>query len=336
MRSANSLPKPLVLALAAFGLLALGGIAFSVIAHGQHRRAQNLADRAARQLIALQGHPVSLTPASVARATANREALSRQLDQLNAELQRETAGTIPDLSPFSNPQDLYFDIVAMTEALRREAASAGVQLADGASEQFGFDDVIRRGSAPEHEERHAVFRDRMAIEYLVRALYAAQPQALVGVQRERAESPTGGNTGARSRRNSATTGLGDAFAVDPSVTAAVPGAIGTQGIRLVFTGRTASLRQFLATLAEFERPLVVRSVEVTPANPERTAARPEAARPEPSRSGGPFSFGFGTPSPAETAADAPVPMVRDNLSRFSVTLESFRLLPEPTPGEVVP
>jgi len=334
VRSATALPKPLVLALGAFGLLALGGIVFSVIAHGQHRTAQNLADRAGRQLIALQGSPVSLTAANVARAAANREALGRQLDQLHAELQRETAGTIPDLSPFATPQDLYFDIVAMTEVLRREAANAGVGLADAGEEQFGFDDIIRRGSAPEDAERHAVYRDRMAVEYLVRALYAAQPQSLLAVQRERAEAPAG-TTATRARRSPASAGLGDSFAVDPSVTAAVPGAIATQGIRLIFTGHTASLREFLATLAGFERPLVVRSVEVAPATPIRTAARPEAARPEPSRSG-PFGFGFGSSTPTDTAAEAAVPMVRDNLSRFSVTVEAFRLLPEPPAVEAAP
>lgn len=331
----SALPKPMLVPLAIFGLLALGGIGFSVYAHGQAVRARNVADQAGRELIARQGAPVSLTSGNLARAQANRETLAGQLGSLQAELLRGAAGTIPDESPFATSQDLYFDIVSTLEALRQEAARLGVRLADGDNENFGFDGLIRRGSAPSGDERHAVYRDRVALDYVVRSLLAAQPVELLAVQRAGEAAPAAGAVVA-SRRNGAG-GLGDSFTVDPSVTAAVPGAIATQGVRVVFTGRTASLRQFLATLAAFERPVVVRSVEVRPAV-ERPAARSAsgAAAPAPARSASPFdAFGFGNTTPGGDDAAAPVPIVQDNLSRFTVTIEAFRLIPEAAAAEEV-
>lgn len=324
------MPRPLAIALGVFALLILGGIAFSIHAQRQHRAAVNAADRTARQLIALQGSLVSLTPANLARAEANRNALAAQLAALQAELQSGAGAAIPDQSPYSSPQDLFFDIVAMLEGLRGEAARLGIRLADGDDENFGFDDVIRRGTAPDDDSRHDVYRDRMATDFLVRALFAAQPQSLLAVQREVPEMPP-----ATGRQLRGAAGLGDSFSVDPSVTAAVPGAIDTRGVRLVFTGRTASLRQFLATLAAFERPLVVRSVEVAPVRQDRTRRADSPAAP--ARTGSPFdTFGFGGTVTPATSTAAPVPIVQDNLSRFSVTVELFRLVPEAAATEVAP
>jgi hypothetical protein len=107
--------------------------------------------------------------------------------------------------------------------------------------------------------------------------------------------------------------------IDPQVSARAPGYVDTLAFRIVFSGHTNSLRGFMNALAAPDIPLVVRSVEVVEGG--ATVPRPGAPAPAP-RPANPFARS--TPT-AETPPpnNAAVPIVAENASVFTVTVELF-------------
>jgi hypothetical protein len=114
-----------------------------------------------------------------------------------------------------------------------------------------------------------------------------------------------GETGGKALANAAVASGGergvpaDFFELDAHGSARVPGFVDTLALRVVFVGETDALRVLLNKLAEFELPIVVRSVEAEPAEV------------------------------AATAPDAVAPLVARRATRFTVTVECVQLAPEP-------
>jgi hypothetical protein len=196
--------------------------------------------------------------------------------------------------------EAFFDIAAFVESMRTRAQQAGV--ATRADERFGFSAYAHE--APETGHLAAVFRERQVVQYLMESLLAAQPRQLLAVQRERPGEPTDPNPAKAPAGAGRTAGAAaDYFEIDPRISARVPGVVGTTAFRLTFVGRTAALRQLLNKLAEFELPVVVRAVEVAPAE-----SAPEGAAP---------------PSPGAA------PLIARPWSRFVVTVEYLDLVFRP-------
>ncbi|WP_438483623.1 hypothetical protein [Oleiharenicola lentus] len=212
--------------------------------------------------------------------------------------------------------DLYFDIAAFVERTRALAGRAQVVIKP--DERFSFASHANEG--PELDLVPAVFRQRLLAQYIIEALIEARPLALLSIQRERPMSAA-----ARAQRNQpvdpsthpATTNSASAnisghptdfFEIDRALSLRVLARIESDAFKVEFTGQTPSLRAFLNTLVEFRLPLIVRSVEVEPLGREGSVA------------------GAGTPEAA-----APVPLVTQNFSKFSVVVElvSFLVTPEP-------
>ncbi len=91
--------------------------------------------------------------------------------------------------------------------------------------------------------------------------------------------------------------------------------------RFVFIGSTATLREFLNRLADSALPVAVRGVE------GELATASETGPPAESLPSAPPSLVLGA---EETAVDPAVPVVVPALSRFTVTVESIRLVSGPT------
>lgn len=201
--------------------------------------------------------------------------------------------------------DLFFDLASFVEKSRALAVRA--QVATEPDERFGFASHAHEG--PEAELVAAVFRQRVVVQYLVEALLEARPRSLLSVQRERPLTAA-----RRAERNeSLPAGAGptnapvadggqaeDFFEFNPTLSLRVPGEVDTEAFRLEFTGQTPALRTFLNTLAAFQLPVIVRSVEVEPLVADVPVDNPVAASPDPG---------------------APVPLVTQNLSRFAVVVE---------------
>jgi len=78
--------------------------------------------------------------------------------------------------------DAFFDLATFVERSRATAQKQGVTVAPAAA-HFGFSLYANEG--PEAALIEPVFRQRLVAEYLVEALLAARPRALLAVQRER-------------------------------------------------------------------------------------------------------------------------------------------------------
>ena len=212
-------------------------------------------------------------------------------------------------SPPAKAIDLYFNLAAFVEKTRGRAARA--QVTAKPDERFGFASYANEG--PEADLVSAVFRQGVAGQFLVEALIEAHPRSILAVQRERPMTAA-----LRAQRNQlpqsgpgagttvATGGPpGDFFDFDPQLSVRVPGRVDSEAFRLEFTGQTTALRAFLNTLASFERPVIVRSVEVEP-------------------------LASGDPMGGSVLPGAPVPLVAQNLSRLAVIVEFLQpvLVPE--------
>lgn len=216
--------------------------------------------------------------------------------------------------PPSSRTDAFFDIARFVESNRDRAASAGVAL--NADERFGFGLYANEG--PEPELIAPVHRQKAIVDFLLGMLFNARLRELVSVQREvaRVKGQDGRNdTIEIAPQNDATF-----FAVDPRVTARVPEFVDSTGFRIAFTGQTGALRDFLNRLAGLQLPVIVRSVEIE--------ALPEPHRAQASSVSSPWNSGlFGSPPPQPVTATGPVPIVTQNLSRFTVTVEFIELVP---------
>ena len=100
--------------------------------------------------------------------------------------------------------------------------------------------------------------------------------------------------------------------IDEKVSARIPGIVDTLGIRLVYTGQTRTLRQFLNSLNHFERPYVVRGVEVKPVSETGKQRGRELLGPSP--------FGFSGDAGRGEDPSA-IMIVKENYSEFSVIVE---------------
>lgn len=289
----------LVLALVVLGEAGLMGERWSAA-----RAARKRLDQTRRELRTLAASQPAPTAETAALIASDLLRATQVLDELRDELapSGENAERYLALAPTRRP-DAFFDLAAFVEAMRSRAREAGVVLQP--DERFGFASYAHE--APETAQLAAVFRERLAVQYLVEALLEAQPHQLLAVQRSRPAEKTGGSATAKlegRRGGGATAGAApDYFEIDPRITLRVPGQVETTAFRLSFTGRTCSLRALLNTLAESELPVVVRAVEVAPA--ERL---PEEA----------------TAGPAGVS-----PLIAADWSRFTVTIEFVALVRQP-------
>jgi hypothetical protein len=264
-------------ALGVCGLLTLGGIGCLIERTRTARQALAQLDQKKRELRALAG----LTPAPNEDNAAQIERDRAQAAAALAALRMQLRGSGPAAERLrqtpapGSPSDAYFELADFVERMRAQAAAAGVALAP--DERFGFAAYAHAG--PEPERIAAVHRQRLIVQTLLEALFAAQPRRLLSVQRGRPASSA--PAGRDARGPAAGNQSADTFEPDPALTALVPGYVEATAFRLVFDGPTDALRSLLNRLAAFELPLVVRAVEVEPAGAETHDARAttDSARP---------------------------------------------------------
>ena len=255
-----------------------------------------------RTLAALRPPP---TPAGAEAVEADCARAEAQLRALEDELGNyaEAAALPADRGPGpTSSAEAFFELAGLIQRLRQQAEAAGIQVRIG--EQFGFSAYVHQGPGPALVA--GVQRQRGAIEYLIGALGAARPKQLLAVQRT---WPGGAAAPSRTTLEADAAEGPDLFVLDSRLGLREPGLLETDGVRLVFTGYTATLRRLLNRLAGSGLPFVVRGVEVEPvagAKPGRTA---------------------GT-----IGDEPPVQIVRPGLSRFTVTVEHVALHTTPQPG----
>jgi hypothetical protein len=283
---------------------------------GNRRAAAQGLERQVNQAAARLHAFGTLSPAPTREVAARWEAEVATAEEALAGLRGRFAGggaraeAVRLAVPPVQRADAFFDIARFVEAQRLAARQAGVALR--AEDFFGFVTHAQAGPAPEHIAR--VHRQRLIAAHLLEALWAARPARFDGLERAR---PEGGAPAAMTGRAA---DANDFFVIDPQVSARREGLVHTEPMRVRFSGQTTALRAFLNRLADYELPLLVRSVEVEPA-PDLNRKAPGAS----GRAEDPFAGIFGSVSDDTPRPEAPVPLVAENFSRFTITVEYVEL-----------
>lgn len=306
---------------AVVALLVVAGIAFVALAVTARDRALDLARQVRMMQVQLDGLALAdpaPTEANREAAAANRDRLRERYDRFSTQLRRQSEAGGALVNPHGSSQDLYFDLVQFVERQRAAFEAAGIRIPSG--EEFGFALYLGRGSGPREADLAPVHRQHVVLDRLLASLLAVRPQGLVAVEREAVTAEERPDPAARTP---AAPGP-DLFSVAPEVSARVAGAIDAVGYRLVFDAQTETLRGFLTAVADLPLSLVVRGVEVAaPREPDPRARQRNGAR-----RAGAAEFPFGVFDSPESGGNEPepVPIVEENLSRFTVTIEHFSLV----------
>ena len=143
------------------------------------------------------------------------------------------------------------------------------------SMDFGFKKYVAPNAEPPKEEAlAAIWKQACVLNYVNKKLFACKsdksPMWILNVQRELLPEEGVKDDGkqrrnARARRN-ADSQSGDNFKIDPAITARKAGSLDTIAYKFTFAGHTDVLRRFLNQLKDFDAMLVVRSIDVKPAD----------------------------------------------------------------------
>ncbi|MGJ3243155.1 MAG: hypothetical protein ACFE0O_09400 [Opitutales bacterium] len=304
-------------------LVFAGGLTLALMKRGsvaQKQRAVEAAEARFRSLASARPAP---TAENLAVSAENLETLIESLKSSIADLSAEDR-----LSLSSDPIEVMPRIQRMIRDFRRQASVDYITIAE--DEAFGFARYSQAIDPPARDAIRLLDKQRQILIYLVSRLFQSadpeNPLILTAVQREWVESgepPSGSRAGS------------DLFSMAPAVSAERPGAIETMAFRFQFTGYTEVLRRFLNRISAFDLPVVVRSVEVKPAEQSGAGGGSSGGG---SRSNGspgsagdfPFDlFGDGASESPEGDADdatqpAPAskePVIENNLSAFTVVVE---------------
>lgn len=220
---------------------------------------------------------------------AELAALRARIEALRRELQPRPPEPLAVPAP-ARAMDAYFELAGLVEKARARAITSRITLRP--DERFGFATYANEGPGP--DLLAPVHRQQLAVEQLLDPLFESRPLALLGVKRE----PPPGVVG------TGRAGGEDFFTLDPGLSLRRAGLIETEAVRIEFTGQTSTLRTFLGGLAHLRHPVVVRGVDVEPLATSGNL-RPAAS------------------------SGAPVPVVRQSLSKFAVTVEFVLLAAAP-------
>lgn len=310
------------------------------------------------------------TRETAAAIEADLERAQRALAAMQEELKGRAADRWLAAKVPAARTDAYFDLATFVERMRELARRNDVDVRPEAA-RFGFAAHTHEG--PDADRIEPVFRQRQVAQYLLEALLESRPRALLAVKREvpvtqaeRAERLAAlrvaveGEPPLEPEAPPEVPEDSDFFTIDPRMTAREPGYVDTLAFRVVFTGETAALRDFLNRLATFELPVIVRQVEVEPATLEETTAttpaeETAAASDDPALSapsvvlslepasereaGVPAGKASGAASSAgarRATVRTVMPIVTRPWSRFTVTVEHIDLLPPAAAADDTP
>jgi len=280
---------------------------------------------AKRNLQNAQASAESAEKAVPAPTPENKAAALKNVEDLQSSLNLTTS-TLSDTKIKIDPKELPKDsaefliaVQSYVTKLQGKAAEKGVVLPLPLKEYtFGMSMYIGgHAPAPPPDKIPAVYTQMKVLDYVLGYLMSeakqdGQPMMITGVSRE--------NVGNGTASTDAPGGTSDIFAISPLVSAKGPG-VNTYAFQIEFISYTESLRILLNELKNFKMPLVVRSVEVEPAQASTittAASIGTTAQPAPKMTAA---------EKAKAAKEAVTrkPVVSENLSKFTLTIEYIEL-----------
>lgn len=280
--------------------------------------AQRAATAASLRLQALVTASPAPSDENIALAQDNLTQLTQALQRIGDDLQRGAQMTLSSdgVSVMAGIQQFIVETRQQAAAHRRFSTAQGqevlapIDLSEACA--FGFEAYALEATVPDSVEViPRLDQQRQILSHIVAQLMAANPLRIDAVEREWLEGTTAKN------------GSLEGYRIDPAVSARVPGVIGTTAFRITFSGYSRSLREFLNALAEFQLPIVVRSMEVR--RPDKPAVDVKDER---SHSFDALLGAFSTMNPALSTAprETQKPIVSENISRFTLELEFIEIL----------
>lgn len=295
-------------------LVFAGGSALVVMESSKLSKSKQKVASADSQIKGLLYANPAPTSENVQAAQQNAEELSAKLLSIREDLQRGSRLTISsDGTRVMSGLQKYISNYRREVASHKNADGVAAPIQVPADFAFGFERYLK---TTQISDDPAVVpqldKQRQVLSYILNQLMAADPAGIQAVEREILGDVDAKATG---------------FQINPAISARVPGAIETLAFRVTFTGYTPALRKFLNNLAQFDLPIVVRSVDA-----DRPATNTEAASAKKSKASNIddiFSV-FGGSSSTETAEAAPkanqTPVISETESSFTVTLEFIEII----------
>lgn len=318
---------PIFCVLIAVFLLLLGGGIYLVLSQGKaleeakrsYRNAQSDIERVSRGITYDEESRILIAP-----TPENKELLRNRLDVIQGDIEeiRRTMSAKTEGILLDPAGEFTFlpKLQAFIADMKVLAAEDEVTLNE--NEAFGFARYAIRAEQPAADMIPALDRQQQVLEYILRQLFAAEPSAILSVERELIEAKVDEESRSRSRRNERSGE--DVFIIEELITARSNEFIDTFAFRLVFTGTTEVLRNFLNRIAGFELPLIVRSIDVVPVE---EGDEPEAASDD-AGAGDTLASLFGAMEPEQEEPevdDGKEPIITENKSKFSVVIEFVEL-----------
>lgn len=313
----------------------VGGIVYDSILISDNEKALKKELKVRRGFdTALKNDPTQKT---LDEAEANLVSLRERLNLLDKDLSRDNSKVLAPC-PAKAGFELLELLVQKKNQWAQSAQESGVAIPENFA--FSFGRYLADGAKPPSDTAvSALWRQASILENILGKLYSSKPKdsemSIVLVQREvlPEESDAQASTAAsgRSVRNSRVmrnVNSGDTFEVPQYITARKKGSVSALGYKIVFTGYTDAMRNFLNKLNSYDLMLVVRSVEVKPfvgtALRVKSATSDIAAVADDAALAAAFEATDDTASPASTPeVVAPVkdPVVTENVSEFTFVIE---------------
>ena len=293
------------------------GIVFSVLSYLELDKASRnfiKADKSFKQLVNSRPSP---TLQNVEISNENVLALQERLESIRNDLERgkEPLDDIGGNEVVEKIKNFQREFKELASSNYDENGMAPIEIPEKFG--FGFDRFSSKSSPPkDQKEINMLYQQVEILRYLLTKLYESNPKSLISIKRESAKINEGGIDDESFYTDSSI------FNINSAISARVEGAIETLAFEISFMGKTNSLRQYLNDLSEFNMPIVVRSINVN---------RPEVSikiNDNFNNYDQEFDI-FGDEVKKIQEEQKKEPVVTDNISEFTLTLEYFRIvLPE--------
>lgn len=298
------------------------------------------------------------TQRAIDASQKNIDVLNQRLDALEKDLTRNSSGIFKKLNATEGYQ-LVEELRGVVNDWRREARQRDIALAQDMD--FSLKKYVAPGAEPMPKEAIApIWKQVCVLDYLMQKLFACKseksPMGIVNVQRELlpmekvAKTSKKRKTRTNAKKAASQALKGDNFVIDDAVTARKDKSIRTIAYRFIFTGHTDVLRRFLNQLKDFDAMLVVRSIDVRPADKSSTSFEVPSFGGAPAFGGAP-NFGGNTSGQfveptteelnnsasaegasgigdmgAQVVAENRKEVVTDNISEFTVVIEYIEVI----------
>lgn len=285
----------------------------------QLKRVEKACTQQQRVLDSLLAQQPSLTAANVEAASANVQQLDQAYRRLAESLYGDTAivGSTNGVQVMASIQEYISDFTFRAKNhVNADGEPAPVSIAQDLS--FGFEAYAEQASVPELPKVIPLLdQQRQVLSYVMRQLLASDPLEIVSVDRRiyEGESPMD-------------TKKLNGFKMPKVVaSAAVEGLIQTIPFKVEFRAYTTSLRKFLNKLAEFEMPILVRSIQVSRKDQvfKKSQAKPKSTSLEDVFGGFEVVAASEKPSAVKTEQK---PIISENASNFTLVLEYIQIAPK--------